>query len=155
MANTFATAYDTPDESPGFLLWQVAALWQRHQRAALEPYGLTHTQFVLLASAAWLAHKGTTPTQVQLATHVHTDPMVTSDVLRTLERKGLVQRQSHPTDTRANVVVVTTAGSALVQQTVPVVEQVDRAFFGALGGGLGRLVRSLHILREPTSIRDE
>ncbi len=42
-----------PASSPGFLLWKVSNAWQRRQRAALEPFGLTHSQFVLLATATW------------------------------------------------------------------------------------------------------
>src|SRR3546814_15453085 len=38
-----------PENSPGFLLWQVTNQWQRRLRATLEPLGLTHVQFVLLA----------------------------------------------------------------------------------------------------------
>ncbi len=31
-----------PEESSGFLLWQVTNLWQREIKKALEQYGLTH-----------------------------------------------------------------------------------------------------------------
>ena len=50
-----ATAFASTDESTGLLLWQVTNRWQAAQRAALKPYGLTHVQFVLLASLTWLA----------------------------------------------------------------------------------------------------
>ena len=43
--------FESPDDSPGFLLWQVTNLWQRRIRAALEPLGLTHVQFVFVAGA--------------------------------------------------------------------------------------------------------
>ena len=46
------------DDSPGFLLWQVTNKWQAAQRAALKPFGLTHVQFVLLASLTWLDSGG-------------------------------------------------------------------------------------------------
>ena len=44
------TAFATPEESTGLLLWQVTNRWQAAQRAALQPFGLTHVQFVLTAS---------------------------------------------------------------------------------------------------------
>ncbi|MGA7719963.1 MAG: hypothetical protein WCA84_02175 [Ignavibacteriaceae bacterium] len=47
----------TPEESTGFLLWQVTNLWQREIKKALSIYGLTHSQFVLLASILWFAQK--------------------------------------------------------------------------------------------------
>jgi hypothetical protein len=36
--------------SPGLLLWRATLRWQRRIVAALKPLGLTHVQFVLLAS---------------------------------------------------------------------------------------------------------
>ena len=43
------TAFADPEESTGLLLWQVTNRWQAAQRAALQPFGLTHVQFVLTA----------------------------------------------------------------------------------------------------------
>ncbi len=43
------------EESPGYLLWQVSMLWQRKMKRGLDEIGLTHTQFVLLASLGWLS----------------------------------------------------------------------------------------------------
>jgi DNA-binding MarR family transcriptional regulator len=57
--------------------------------AVLKEHDLTHVQFVLLANVWWL---GDGPTQRRLAEHAGTDPMMTSQVLRTLEGKGLVTR---------------------------------------------------------------
>lgn len=122
---------DTPDESPGFSLWQVSTLWQRQINASLRPFGLTHAQFVLLASLTWLS--GDTPlTQVELAAHAKMDVMMTSNVLRTLEAKELIERHPHPIDTRAKALTVTEQGRALAAQTVPVVEAIDQQFFAAL-----------------------
>ena len=140
------SSYETPDQSPGFLLWQVTNLWQRLQRAALEPLQLTHVQFVLLASLAWLEQQGASVTQVQLAHHARTDVMMTSEVVRALEKKGLIQRMPHPTDTRAKCLTVTTQGLEKVRQAILVVEEVDRAFFGSLPDGAEYFVNSLHHL---------
>jgi DNA-binding MarR family transcriptional regulator len=88
------------DASPGLLLWQVSNRWQAAQRAALRPFDLTHVQFVLLASLTWLDNEGPV-TQKRLAEHAATDPMMTSQVLRALEERGLIRRGQHPTDARA------------------------------------------------------
>src|SRR5579872_6884008 len=90
-----------PAQSPGFLLWHAALRWQRHIVAALAPLELTHVQFVLLASTWWLNEHGQEPTQVALAAHAGTDIKMTSQVIRALERKGLVHRAIDETDTRA------------------------------------------------------
>jgi DNA-binding MarR family transcriptional regulator len=123
----------TPQDSPGLLLWRATLAWQRRITAVLAPLGLTHVQFVLLASLTWLATDEPV-TQRDLAAHAGTDPMMTSQVLRALEQKGLVQRPAHPTDSRARALAVTEAGAAAANKAVVVVEAVDREFFGPLGG---------------------
>jgi MarR family transcriptional regulator, organic hydroperoxide resistance regulator len=88
------TEFNEPNDNPGFLLWRVTNAWQRQIRAALEPLDLTHVQFVLLASLAWLSNQETSIPQVLLAGHANTDVMMTSQVVRTLEAKGYLARQT-------------------------------------------------------------
>jgi DNA-binding MarR family transcriptional regulator len=118
-----------PSRSPGFLLWHATLRWQRGIAAALAPLELTHVQFVLLASAWWLNRQGERPTQVALAAHAGTDVKMTSQVLRSLEAKGLLEREVDPSDSRARRLRVTPAGARLAPRAVAVVEQVDDGFF--------------------------
>ncbi|HEY4322890.1 MAG TPA: MarR family winged helix-turn-helix transcriptional regulator [Mucilaginibacter sp.] len=129
--NTFSV--DKAENSSGFLLWQVTNLWQREIRKALLPYDLTHSQFVLLASTHWLTLQGNDVTQILLSAHTSIDPMTTSTVLRTLQAKGLLRRQEHPTDTRAKTVALTNAGVQIVRPAVIAVEDFDKKFFSVLG----------------------
>lgn len=124
---------ESAEDSPGFLLWQVSSLWQRQINAGLKPFGLTHAQFVLLASLAWLVSDARQLTQVDLANHAKMDVMMTSNVLRTLEEKGLILRNAHPTDTRAKSLSITSKGLELAGQAVQAVEGIDRDFFAPLG----------------------
>lgn len=117
------------EDSTGFLLWQVTNLWQREIRKALEIYDLTHSQFVLLASIHWLTLHGNKVTQTLLSSHAKIDPMTTSTVLRTLQKKGFVMRQEHATDTRAKTVVLTIKGKEVTQRAVKTVELFDKEFF--------------------------
>ena len=88
--NKIPTKFEKPDESPGFLLWQTINLWQRKMRAALRESGLTHVQFVLPASTVWLNDHGSEATQVLIARFApHADVMMTSQVLRSLEKRAL------------------------------------------------------------------
>ena len=122
-----------PDESPGLLLWRTTLRWQRAMKAALKPLDLTHVQFVLLASVWWLNEvAGETPTQRRIAEHAATDPMMTSQVLRALESKRLVERRPDPHDSRARNVGVTDAGAELARRAVAVVEAADSTFFAAV-----------------------
>ncbi len=121
-----------PENSPGFLLWQAANQWQRRLRAVLEPLGITHVQFVLLAGLAWLEHRGEAPTQVRLAAFCRTDAMMTSQVVRAIEAAGLVQRQRHPSDSRARLLKLTAKGAEVLNQAMPAVLAADAAHFAAL-----------------------
>jgi DNA-binding MarR family transcriptional regulator len=129
--NTFSV--EKAEDSSGFLLWQVTNLWQREIKKALEPFDLTHSQFVLMASIHWLTLQKQDVTQILLSAHTKIDPMTTSTVLRTLQSKGILQRQEHLTDTRAKTVVLTEIGKKTIKQAVKTVEQFDKTFFATLG----------------------
>jgi len=118
-----------PAASPGFLLWHVTLAWQRAIAAALAPLELTHVQFVLLACTWWLEGQGQTPNQLDLARQAGTDVKMTSQVVRKLEAKGLLERTIDPDDTRARRLSPTPEGAALAQMAIAAVEAVDAEFF--------------------------
>jgi DNA-binding MarR family transcriptional regulator len=118
-----------PAESPGFLLWHVTHTWQRAITAALAPLDLTHVQFVLLACTWWLTSQGHTPNQQTLARQAGTDIKMTSQVLKTLENKGLLTRETSPADARAKTLKPTPTGIELAQKAITAVEAVDTEFF--------------------------
>lgn len=141
----FDSEFNRPEDSPGFMLWRVTNAWQSTQRATLKPFNLTHVQFVLLTSLCWLPR--TEPvTQRQLAQYAQTDPMMTSQVLRVLESKGLLERQAHPTDARARRLAPTAAGLALANSAGREVERADRTFFSGLGPDADRFRTLLGLL---------
>ncbi len=142
---SLATKFETPDESTGFLLWQVTNRWQAAQRVALRSFELTHVQFVLLASLTSLGRDGPV-TQRHLATQAATDEMMTSQVVRALEQRGLVERARHPSDGRARALTVTPAGRALANRAVVAVEACDDDFFGSLGSAKPELTALLRRL---------
>lgn len=119
----------TPGDSPGFLLWRATLRWQRMVAAALSTMDLTHVQFVLLACAWWLNRQGEEPNQLAIARQAGTDVKMTSQVLRTLENKGLIERYTDAGDTRAKRVRVTARGKALAPKAIAAVEQADAEFF--------------------------
>lgn len=129
--NTFSV--EKPEESSGFLLWQVTNLWQREIKKALEQYNITHSQFVLMASIHWLTLHKQEVTQIILSSHTKIDPMTTSTVLRTLQQKNLITRQEHVTDTRAKIVVLTETGKEITKKAIVTVEAFDKKFFSILG----------------------
>ena len=125
--------------------WQT---WQRRITATLKPFGLTHVQFVLLASTWWLARNDDrTPNQRDVAQHAVVDVMMASQVLRALEAKGLVRRERDPRDARAVQVTITEAGAELAVRAVRAVEAADADFFAA-APDQAALVEALRTLSE-------
>ncbi len=126
------SAFEGPDESPGYLLWTLSNAWQRAIRAALAPHDLTHVQFVLLACLTWWESTDQpAPTQRSLADRAGIDAMMASQVLRILEKAALVARTPHPEDTRALTISLTEKGRTRAQAAFPSVEAADQAFFAA------------------------
>jgi DNA-binding MarR family transcriptional regulator len=139
------TEFDAARDSPGYLLWLMSNKWQAQQRLALKPFDLTHVQFVLLACLVY-APGNESLTQIQLAERAETDPMMTSQVLRKLEAKGLVQRMSNPQDKRAVRLEATAKGIELVDRAIVAVEEVDREFFGVLEADMPNFVAMMRQL---------
>ena len=121
-----------PEESLGYMFWQTSNLWQRKMVKALKPMGLTPVQLVLLAGVAWLEREAEPITQVRLARQVKTDVMMTSQVLRKLESRGLVRKRTGESDTRSNVITLTEKGADKVAKALEIAEDVDSDFFRSL-----------------------
>ena len=121
-------------QGPGHLLWQAVNRWQRRQKRVLTPFGLTPVQFILLAGLQDLAAQGVSPvTQSVLAKHCRTDPMMTSQVLRALEKRRLVERRTDKSDGRAMALAATDAGAKVAREAGAAVDTAQTAFFAALG----------------------
>lgn len=137
---------ETPVLGPGFMLWQVTNGWQRLVRARLAPTGLTYVQIVLLAGLKDKLAGGAAISQATLAQAVGADPMMTSQVLRTLETAGLVKRERNPTDTRSRLLSLTPAGKTRLAAALPLITEVDREFFDVLGRREDRFLKGMRRL---------
>lgn len=120
------------DESPGFLLWKVTALWQQRLAEVLQALGITQTQYAILASLRWFEEQGEPPTQAHLVEHARIEKMTLSKAIRKLEEAGLLKREPSPHDSRAVHVRFSAKGRRIVEQAVGAVESADDAFFACL-----------------------
>ncbi len=125
-------SFDTPEESPGFLLWQVSITWQRHIKDVLDPYGISHAQFVILAVLLWCEEAKKSPIQSFLVNKTKLDKMTVSAALKKLASLDLIKRHEHANDTRAKLVEMTCQGKKLTRKLVKQVEGIDKAFFSNL-----------------------
>jgi DNA-binding MarR family transcriptional regulator len=132
--DSLGSRFRSAAQSPGLALWHVTNRWQAAMRAALAPHDLTHVQYVLLACLVWLhaSDPRRNLTQVELAGFASTDVMMTSQVVRALEAKGLIERPRHPSDGRARVLRATPSGIRTARSATRDVEATDGSFFGPL-----------------------
>jgi len=134
------------EQSPGFLLWHLENLWQREQRKTLEPFDLTAVQFLLLAGLAATSAANAAISQIALARQCRTDPMMTSQVVRSLTRRNLMERAKDKIDKRAFAVRLTDQGRALLQAAAPAVRAVEDRFFASLGPDVAAFADALRLL---------
>ena len=124
--------YEKAEESPGFNLWLVSNVWQRKMNHGLKKFKLTHVQFVLLASLVYLLEKKEEVSQILLSNHANTDIMMTSKVLRTLEKKRFVLRKKSKLDPRAKSIYITEEGYHITKKAIQEVESIDKEFFSPI-----------------------
>jgi DNA-binding MarR family transcriptional regulator len=135
--------FDRPEDSPGFLLWQTTCIWQRHIKRALEPYDISHAQFVIMATLMWFEAHHYDTTQILIANWSKLDKMTVSKSLKKLIALGHVSRTEHQADTRAKSVTLTEKGKELVRVLVPIVERIDSVFFGKISHTEQTILKSI------------
>lgn len=124
--------YEKADDSAGFLLWKITALWQSKLAEVLGDFGITQTQYAILASLRWFEEKKEPTTQAHLVEHTKIDKMTVSKAIRRLEEDDLVVREDSSIDSRATNVRFTAQGRKLVQKAILAIENADEEFFSCL-----------------------
>lgn len=125
--------YQDLEKNPGYQLWLATNAWQRLLRRSLDPVGLTHVQFILMASIDMLHHESQCVTQAEVSRYAATDENMTSQVIRSLAERGLLERGEHPTDARARCLSLTTEGERLLDQAKQAIRPARERFFAPLG----------------------
>ena len=106
--------------------------WHSIIKKELKKMNLTHPQFVVLASLAYLSQNGNEITQIMISKLAGIDVMTISQILSLLEKQNFVKRKEHSKDTRAKAVILNKKGEEILQKAVPLVEQIDEIFFEKL-----------------------
>lgn len=144
MDSTFR--YKKADDSAGFLLWKITALWQRKIAEVLGEFGITQTQYALLASLKWFEEKAEDTTQSHLVEFTRIDKMTVSKAIRKLEVATLVLRTQSSSDSRAIVLRLTAYGKNLILKAIVAIEDADEEFFSVLTSKQLELYKSLTVL---------
>lgn len=116
----------------------------RKTDAKFADYGVTADQFVLLATLS----RGHALTQRELARRMPSDPSTVRAMLVLLEKQGLVERDVHPSDSRARTVVMTVAGKKKFKQLWRASEAIRAQMFQAIEPSEADAL--LHLLKKIT-----
>lgn len=120
-----------PENSLGFLLWQVSQSWRRHFAAGLARLELTDLEFCVLSGVRYLTEvDGAAPTQVAIAGYFNVNVMTISQLVRRLEERGLLLRRRHASDTRARALFLSPKGRSLLGEAFALAERSHETFFG-------------------------
>ncbi|MFS8096400.1 MarR family transcriptional regulator [Lentzea alba] len=133
--------------TPGHLVWRLAMKWRVAVDRALAPLGLTHAQYVVLAS---LLAFDTPPSQRELADFTGLEALYVSKLVRALDAEGLISRTRDTVDTRTIRLALTDRGRSVVEPAVALVGALLDRLLEPLGGRSGDRTEALS--REITAL---
>jgi MarR family transcriptional regulator, organic hydroperoxide resistance regulator len=139
----------------GSLVWRLAMRWRAAVDRTVAPFGLTHAQYVLLATLYGMSLQGGRPSQRELADATGLEPVYVSRLARALEDGGLIERAESPQDPRAVELSLTHRGEEVVIPAIAAVRQLHDDLLEPIGGPASlenrRFRTTLHaLLREST-----
>jgi DNA-binding MarR family transcriptional regulator len=150
-----ANVYGDPNTSPARQLWLAGNAWHRMIRRALEPLGITHAQYLLLASLDYLSQREDVVTLRSLCRFAPMDENMASQVMKTLIDREWVERTDHPTDRRSQRLLPTESGRSKVAEAMLVSKPANAAFFEPLGERAQELAGMLFTLVAATTPDNE
>lgn len=142
-------------EDLSFLLARANALALAAAHAALAPLGLKVRSYAVLTLACAAAAQ----TQRDLAEILRLDPSQIVSLVDDLEKRGLVQRQTDPSDRRSKVIAATEAGRALHVEASAAARRAEEESHARLTEDerrtLGELLRKIAFDEDPGSAGGE
>ena len=100
----------------------------RHSEAAFAEQGVTADQFVLLLAIS----DAEAANQRELADRISSDPSTVRAMLVLLEKNGYIERDSHPTDSRAKTVTLTPAGSRKLRTLWKIGQPIRKSMYESM-----------------------
>jgi DNA-binding MarR family transcriptional regulator len=117
----------------GFTLLKAAQVWRTEASVVLREHELTVPQFLVVMALYRQARHGWGPlTQNEVAVRLGMDANTTSQIVRTLERRGLLTRTPHPDDARARALALTPQGIDRGRDASASARALNDLFFSAV-----------------------
>lgn len=108
--------------------------WRAAVDRAVAPFGLTHAQYVMLATLYGVSLQGARPSQRRLAEATGLEPVYVSRLARALEDAGLILRTGAPDDPRAVEITLTSSGEDSVIRAIAAVHKLHDELLAPIGG---------------------
>ena len=96
---------------------------QRRAEIALKKFGITHLQFVIPTTCAWLNLETDVVRQRDLVAEIGMQEAQLSFMVKALKRNKLVTQRANPEDTRVRIIEITSAGLKLLAEVLPHMRQ--------------------------------
>lgn len=126
--DSFPTDVPSPDDFAGFLIWQLSNKWEKYVNQELKKFDINQGECFHLISILQLSKKLDEVTQVDIAQVTGGSIMNTSKILKSLEKKQWITRQT-ASDSRAKKVTITEAGIAISIDVAKVLEEANQRFY--------------------------
>jgi DNA-binding MarR family transcriptional regulator len=147
MPETVTKEYSIPLlESPSFIFAQGYFTWKRITDRALEAVGLTHTQYVFMGTLFELEKHQDKATQNDLARLTNSDVTMTSQILRNLQKRGLVLREQIEGDERAKYSSLSPVGKKLVKKAAEIMKINEKEYFAPVEKDMEQFLTYLKVL---------
>lgn len=139
-----------PMQTTGSLVWHLALRWRNEVDQAIAHLGITHAQYLALASLHAMIEASTSPTQRELADATGLQAIYISKLIRSLEADGYLTRTQDKADSRALRLDLTDRGRTTIIEARRLVRDLDERLTAPLGGrdgaeteALAQMLRSL------------
>ena len=117
------------EKNTGYILWQVGNSWNRKMENSLAPLNISQVQFILMAGMDRFSQNKCHVRQRDLSKYCKTDINVTSQALRKLESKGMIERTYRPGNNKSRYPVLTDLGKNTLAKAYKISEQNHAEFF--------------------------
>lgn len=136
-------------------MWLRKAYLSFHRRAnaRMLKHGITADQFVLLSVLA----REDGITQISIVERTASDPNTVAAILRLLERRGLIRRETHAQDRRARCVFLTPEGRRIqrraAKEAQPLLAALWESMQAANRNDIERFLKRIHATFSATAAR--
>ena len=127
------------------LIWQTSNLWQSKVRHKLKESEITLNEYLILETIYLLQQENINITQQDICKNASIDRSVVSLRVSKLEEKKLISKQQ-PQDKRSDSLILTTAGSDLINNIIDNIIELENELFNKLGSEIFNFTNSLKLL---------